>query len=417
MEIRRRDIVSYEMIFVLFLFSGAYKSAPYLNWVPIDLTFLFGVTLMFMTLNIVLKDGIKISSPAQRILALYIIFTGYAVITGIWSPSEEYYLSKAFRLGTATAIALGAPAVIIASSRHRIRRLGGAVTMVSFIVAIETIYQFLLHGPWELVVFGTNYLITGRVMGFGIILGFYYVLIERPTWRNGLLVTLLTIIMTGALGFSGARGPLVTTFGAVGLIVLASIRTGNLSGSRRAITAYGIGIIGTFVGMILVADQVRGIRRLLALLDGPGSSLGTRFDYWIWTIDLLGEANLLLGYGLGSWPLYIGFPDEQRYPHNIILEIIFETGIIGLILFTVLVGYAMYAVVTGWRQTKQTEYIALFALFAYMLVNAFISGDLNENRYLFAIIGLMAYSPRHQVLLSKIGTSIPKSHQETNRVN
>lgn len=392
---RATQVVSFEVIFALFVFSGAFKSASYFAFIPIDLTIIFGVVASATATYIFFAERADRSS-VWGLVALYAIFVGYATITGLWSPSNSYYLSKAFRLGTVTAFTLGGAAIIIAPSRRRLRRFGAAVFGISVAIAIETVYQFIMvNGPQELTIFGTNYLITGRVIGLGIVLGFYYCLLERPGWKHTIPIALLTVVQMAALGFSGARGPLVTAIGGIGIIVIAGLLLGKLPRSKNAIAAYLTSVIGMIAGAVLVADSVRAIRRLTALTEGPGESLGTRFDYWTWTIDLIGEANFWTGYGLGSWPLYAGFSDEQNYPHNIFLEVLMELGVVGLSLFTLLIGYAFVSIVQGWRRTQHLECIAITALFAYMLVNTFVSGDLNENRYLFAIVGLMVYSPRY----------------------
>lgn len=392
----RRDILSFETFFVLFVFSGSFKAAPYFDWIPVDLAILFGSISGGIAIYLAVMDGRLWQPAGLRIIGIYWLFVGYASLSGIWSPSEEYYLLKLAYLGTVTAFSLGGAAFITATSRRRLRRFGAVLMVVCFAIAVETIYQFIFVGPWwELTIFGTNYLITGRVVGIGIVLGFYYLLIERPGWMKSSAAGLITIVMIGAIGFSGARGPLVTAFGTVGFLVLSGLVTGTLPRSRRAISAYVVGTLGSFGGLVALSNilQVRGIERIVALADGPGESLGTRFVYWSSTIGMFDESTIIWGYGLGSWPLYMGYSDEQIYPHNIILELLFELGLIGSALFVCLVGYAIYSTVQGWRQYEQTEYLALAALFVYMFVNALISGDFNENRYLFTILGLMVYSP------------------------
>lgn len=401
---RVRALHSFEVLFALFVFSGAFKAAPYFEWIPIDLTVLFGSIAGLIALYLLYTGRIILRRKAAGIISLFAIFVGYAILTGLWSPSESYYLSKSIRLGTATAFSLGGGAIVVSSSRQRIRRFGGAIFGISVAIAIETIYQFTVYGSEELTIFGTNYLITGRVIGFGIILGCYYILIEQPELKRSAPTAVLTLIQLGALGFSGARGPLVTVIGAVGILVLVALSFGNIPRSRGAVAAYLASVAGVSLGAIWVADSIRALRRLFMLVEGPGDSLGTRIDYWIWTIDLISEANIWTGYGLGSWPLYVGLPDEQLYPHNLVLEVVMELGIIGLYLLALVIGYAVYSLIEGWNETRELEYIALMALFAYMLANTFVSGDLNENRYLFAVVGLMVYSPGYPKPVKKVSS-------------
>jgi hypothetical protein len=147
------------------------------------------------------------------------------------------------------------------------------------------------------------------------------------------------------------------------------------------------------IGLATVAGQLRGIRRLLDLAGGPGRSLGLRFGYWEGTVDALHPGMIVFGEGLGSWPVLVHpGADVQYYPHNMFLEVLFELGVIGVVLLGAVLGYAAVNLYRDWRAHGGASHAILAVLFIYMMANVMVSGDLNENRYLFAIVGTMAYT-------------------------
>ncbi|SIS01377.1 O-antigen ligase family protein [Natronorubrum daqingense] len=382
------------LCYVAFVFAGVYKSAKYLEWVPIDLTLLLGVATVGFSALLVVLGRLELSLRAVVICILFGIFAGYAVLSGLWSPSSEYYVSKSFRLVAVTGLALGLGATVIATSSRRLRYAGFATVGVALVTALEILYHYQqAGGDGVLEPFGTNYLITGRAVGMGVVLAVGYLVLSRDD--RALTAGALAVIpvMGYALLVSGARGPTVAVAGAVGVLLLAGVWTGRLPNGRIALVGYGAGGLVSLIGLVTVAGQLRGIRRILALTDGPGRSVGLRLGYWKGTIDALHLRMLPFGEGLGAWPVLIDpGADTRYYPHNIVFEVLFELGLVGLVLLGALLGSAVLALALDWREHGGATHLALGALFAYMLANVMVTGDLNDNRFFFAIIGVMAYA-------------------------
>ena len=85
----------------------------------------------------------------------------------------------------------------------------------------------------------------------------------------------------------------------------------------------------------------------------------------------------------------MGIGDKREYPHDIFLETVSESGFIGLLL---LLGCFWVALHTfGFNELSQDRAkLLVLMLLANTFFNALVSGDLNDNRLLFASIGLMA---------------------------
>ncbi|MDG5759854.1 O-antigen ligase family protein [Natronococcus sp. A-GB1] len=394
--------------YVAFVFSGVYKSAWYLEWSPIDLTVLLGGITVGLSALLVVTGRLELTHPSVVIPTLFGLFAGYAVLSGLWTPSTEYYFFKSLRLVGVTGLALGAGAVVVATSSRRLRYAGFATAGVGFVTALEMLYRYQQAGGGELSPFGTNYLITGRAIGFGLLLAVGYLVLSREDRTLTIAALFGAVTMSYALLVSGARGPTVAVAGSIGLLVLAGIVLGTLPNGRIALAGYSAVGLVSLIGFATVARQLRGIQRLLTLADGPGRSLGLRFGYWTNTFDALNPTMLLFGEGFGAWPVLIdpGY-DTRYYPHNIVLEVLFELGIVGLVLLGALFGYALLNAARDWLEHEETTHVVLGVLFAYMLVNAMVTGDLNDNRFLFAIVGVMAYTVGSRGLASIRSVSLP----------
>ncbi|MEM2164053.1 MAG: hypothetical protein QXR62_06520, partial [Candidatus Bathyarchaeia archaeon] len=86
----------------------------------------------------------------------------------------------------------------------------------------------------------------------------------------------------------------------------------------------------------------------------------------------------------------------RLYPHNIILELGAELGLIGVLIFAMMIGMAFAkSLVTLGAQRGfgkiATRYLLVVCCFT--LLNAMVSGDINDNRILFTSVALLACLP------------------------
>jgi O-antigen ligase len=90
------------------------------------------------------------------------------------------------------------------------------------------------------------------------------------------------------------------------------------------------------------------------------------------------NTTLLTGKGVGNYNLFMGHPAGTRtYPHNILLEILIENGIITLTLFILMILLTL-------KSRSKFTYLVLF-----FFINANFSGDLILNEKLFLYINFV----------------------------
>jgi O-antigen ligase len=90
--------------------------------------------------------------------------------------------------------------------------------------------------------------------------------------------------------------------------------------------------------------------------------------------------NYIFGAGLGGFEtnFYSTLGAQLHYPHNIILEVLSELGIIGFILFCIVFVLTLL---------KLKNYsIKIFILFLFSFYLALFSKDLSSNPFLFSFV-------------------------------
>jgi O-antigen ligase len=128
--------------------------------------------------------------------------------------------------------------------------------------------------------------------------------------------------------------------------------------------------------------------------------------------------RLLLGHGVGVYPIDEGFgapnwllqPAEgnKYYPHNVHLELLYETGIPGLMIFTILTLLPLFFSLKHWHRFSTPERAAI-ALYVFYLATIQVSGSFAYSydfQFFFGLAaGVVALKRRE---LAETGTVAPQ---------
>jgi O-antigen ligase len=174
------------------------------------------------------------------------------------------------------------------------------------------------------------------------------------------------------LGFAAlwAFSRKVALLAAATVIVAATIAWGVLS--QRALNRIEVD-----------AKAPDAVSRTIRELQNPDP--GFRLPIWeqTWRHIVTEPDRLPLGRGIGMYPVNEGFgaPDwllhptegSKYYPHNVHLEILYETGIVGLVLFSLLTILPIVASLRRWSAFSPADKSAI-AMYVFVLVSSDISG-------------------------------------------
>jgi hypothetical protein len=254
--------------------------------------------------------------------------------------------------------------------------------------------QYYVFRDNRLCTLGMNPIWTARHAGLGIVA----ILGLHAMGRLRLVVSVPALaLLSWVVLRPGSRGPLIAIAVTLGYWALTATRTRRSPGLTRALWV-GAGL--AVFGAIAVVQRTAGL-----FAAGRRVSNLVRTRLLEVSMDALSTVSPL-GLGTGGFPSLFRLPDDRYYPHNIFLEVLLESGIIGLVLFLLFLAL-VFARWRGWRKylrarpdsSAVAEDSALHrtvgAIFLFALANAQFSGDIWVNEWVWVAAGMVvAWAPR-----------------------
>jgi O-Antigen ligase len=305
--------------------------------------------------------------PATHLWGI-LIFHGIFLIFG-FSAARELKMVLLVLLGMAT--------IYVAVLALHALRFGGVTTGIN----IDDIFG--IGVPAIYITFHQN---IGFVLGVGILaaLGLASNRITQTLAVSALPIVLLFLFHIAArtafvalatslvfLSFTTlwAYSRKVALLTAAALVVAATIALGVFS--QRALNQIAVD-----------ATAPDAVSRTIRELQDPNP--GFRLPIWTRTLHAIVNEpdSLLFGRGIGMFPVNDGFaPDwllhptegSKHYPHNVHMEILYETGIAGLLLFSILTALPIITSLRCWPAFSSAEKSAA-AIYVFTLASSEISG-------------------------------------------
>ncbi len=360
-----------EVVLALYLYAGAFKTVLPL---PVDLTVVLGLATAAHVLYQIGQRGMpRLGAGGWLFLCVILLVVAGVVL----STSDGYGVEKASRFATLGVIAFFGGAVLL-RDEHSIERFALSVMMIGVIMSA---YAVLLGGSAALgdrfTAFGSNTIALGRSAAVTIAVAAIYAL-WRP--RALLWAAPVALISLFALVGSGSRGPAVAVVVSLGLLMSYRVWT---RGARRLTVITVVAMTSVVATSFWRYIPEASLSRLSGFLSGEiGTSGSARLMLAAEAIARWVE-HPVFGYGTGSFYRAVGV---HIYPHNILLELAVENGLVTLIPFLVsLLMCVFYAIsVVRVRPGVSPDFVLIALLIA--TVNSLVSGDLNDNRFLYAIM-------------------------------
>jgi O-antigen ligase len=314
------------------------------------------------------------------------------LIGAFYSPDSSGAMQKTFMFETFSALAFLAPLAIVRTKASFVRvlvLLAAVGLVVAFTVEPAERSASLLVLPG-----GDNQIQVGLLLGLAVVSIVGYLWPVSSGWMRLAWVPPLALTFT-TLFSSGGRSALF------GTILACTIATAWLlrAGHRNRIAALAlVGLLAALLPAAWMTTAPAAKERYLvtiadvrggAGLDAGGAERSALADAAVETFE-----SHPLGAGTAAYPALTGY----EWPHNIVLEVASELGLVGVAAFLALVaGVAVAAVRAARSPTLRTEAIGAASLMLLPLTVAFASFDLNGNRILWFACGLALASTRLRV--------------------
>lgn len=375
-----------ELVLALFLTAGQFKSDPRVEWLPIDLTLLIALATAAFVVWVFLKGQLRLPRSLFILLGFYLLFLPAL----FWTDWNSYAIEKTVRFFTLTLLATVAPLFLI-RSRNELFRFLNALGLLGAIMTIDALLTLITQGEVvaarlttnQLTAFGATSIGFGRVIGTSLLWAAVLGVERRLNYLFALgVIGALAIVLLG----SGSRGPLFGTLTAF-VLMLVLHKRGGASRMARVLMIAVVG--GIVVRLSLPLIPANSLLRIETFLEGTlGSSELSRLHAFTLAWPSIQENPL--GIGLGGFATHnLWIHSTRQYPHNILLETLLEGGWLAgmyLIFLVLLALRRVHALVL--HKAWAPEAMGLFAILCFFLMNVMVSGDLNDNKALFALIGI-----------------------------
>lgn len=393
------DFFSIEASFAFFVFSGHYKKFPQLSGSPVDLTLLFLASTACLLAWAVISGRIRPLIPGRGVL-LMLAFSQFLLASLFWSSLDPLNVDKALRFLVLTSSAFFG-GCMIAQDPVRRRRLMRLLVWLS--VAILLYYGFYRY------VLGIDMQSTVDVPGASVPSGadnyqeygdhacllFLTCLCLSVFGSRVQLAGAVTgaALATFAMISIGGRGALVFAICAIPLLAISLAIRGRGAGRglmRLVIFVAALAAIGGAGYLAMPADdsgQFRTLDRFESQISGAQTSSmderarGQELAFRDWL------QKPIFGWGIGEFRVQDSY---LQYPHNALLEILMEMGIVGAVLFFAVAGAAVVACVGIARDGAAGWFDNVMALLflTELLSHLTVQGYLADDRIFLAYMGL-----------------------------
>ncbi len=379
-----------ELLFVLYLFSGLVKQLftynPKFSF-PVDLT---GFTIVVLLIYLIIKHkslNFRVNRRTWYIIISFLAFWIWILVSLSYTSSREPARSKSVLMLTNFI------PIIFLSIYQRFNidlflKLFGVVILIAAFIFIPIFFYLLSigYGP-EMRTFIGGYLSIGLYIGMICIVNltsrkFRFI---RNDWN-----IYLNFLFIGIMLSLGARGPIIILIMCYLLYKLYHSSYNSIHIIRKKqfysiLGAIAISIIFLIIVNIYTNGSIellinRTIGRIVSL--GEDNSSLERKDFITKSLQVIlySTNNFLFGTGIGSFVQECYGYDSIGSPHNIILEVWLELGLVGIIL----IGMLFYFLLFG---NAKKYYVSGFVIL-YIIFNLMKSHSLPELRIPFTFLFL-----------------------------
>lgn len=392
------------LAYVFFLLSGTIKS--YLVFFglnpPVDITAISMIVVFLGIVSYNFSSRVKLTYTKMFFAFSLLIFLSYLGLSLAYSPSNTYKFVKFFQFGTVVFAAL----VPILYQRLNLSLFIRSYSYTSLILAFiyVTIISLLGFGGTEksLHDFSTLYLFISFSLGISALL-FFFSKSQLSNAERNIFFSLSVITML----FLGARAPLI--FLLFSILVVKASQIVHLGPKQYAKLFFwvGTGSLASLIGLPILYLKSEAFNRTLTRLfllvsdvsgTNTSSSVSVRLENMLFALEstLSSWSNLFFGNGVGSFGVLAEGVDEKRHPHNILLEIWFDVGFTGVLLFLIII---LFPVIISYKR-KSLKLIP-GAVLLFILMNYMKSSSYSEIRIgmsLLAMFICFQYLPQENIL-------------------
>lgn len=351
--------------------------------------FIFGFLIVFLLVGFLLRKLVWDSSYTVLVL-VHLALVGVLAFSYLWTSAPNYGFRKLgiFAVFNTVCFILGVSTVrTMSDARKMAKGFGILVLVLGVWMLISPGYMY--GARWELreTFAGTSPLNIAFVLAVGAIASLIW-LGRGKRWI--VLTGVIWIVSLVATYRTGSRAMVAQII--VGTIILGLI----FKGSHRLVRATAIWLVVILGTITIFSYAAQKESRVFIFLQDPTYWFEKSERPYLWAAAIKGVPQRpFLGHGIGAFAMNVRGVDAREFPHNFFLEVLYEGGLVSLVLFTlfwVLLGYYLFS----WRRLNsryaasgelylQDLWIAIFIASALASV---LHWDISGQRLLWLLAGI-----------------------------
>ena len=224
-----------------------------------------------------------------------------------------------------------------------------------------------------------NPILLGRHLALAITIIVTFVAVRRR-WKDlawSIPVGLLTLVYLVATGSKGPLLALALCFVITALLMMRGVM-GRLSLSLLLVGLFSIiAVVGVeFLPKGFIEERfTEKVQNLSLRMPAYQDVMRTLLDS--------DATQMLVGHGTGDYGYFALGHDERAYPHNVLLEVAYENGLIGVGLLVTALACPLVAVIRAAKHQLEYQHrmllAGLSAAYISSVINAQFTGDLGAN--------------------------------------
>lgn len=360
----------------LMAFSGSLKEVVPFSLIPGDLTLLTTLAAFALSLLYTIFRG---SVPARSPVWVLVLLTTMAVSGAVHQVSTELAETKLLRL---FIVSLAATLTVALAVRDH----DDAFRLLRFMLVIAAGHAVWINIGGERQYEGIGRLITedGTTISFGRAAGFVMVaclawVISSPAVTAGRLVLVGAVVAfhLWTMFAIAAKGPALGLGLALAAMAALQLRRVAVRTAVRMLVMFG----AMAVALSMVWTRIPESSRARFINVSDSGSVGVRSEAFSWTWREVSGSPF--GHGWGSWNVLS--PIKIEYPHNLVLEVWFEAGVIGLV---ALLGVFWLALANQDRvfAADRVKATLMVGTLVFWLTAGMVSGQVNDNKVLYVVL-------------------------------
>ncbi len=376
------------VLLAAYVFLPFYK-ASLQPFSPVDLTPLLAVANATQAV-LLLRD--RVSPSISRTGAVLWVAFGVVVLAGVlWAANQGLAVERAAFWWLLIVLPSVAAIRVAGSRRHVEQFIGFGLGLGIVVVALGLPSLF---GRQRLTVLGENTIQTGIISALVVVLVLLWAGRLGSQWRRIALFVIALVALLVCVA-TGSRGPLLALAVTLAVGLVLRMLSGRAIGPSDVTVAGATIVAGVVLVVALSYLPGESLARLLATdvvgdASDPSSSIGTRILLYHLAVQMF-SASPIVGVGTGGFEAYTAHQAGLAAlpaPHNDLLQIAAEFGLVGSVDFVTLCGLALFRPIASGR-----SWLAIRLMFVFLLTISMFSGDIYGDRLLWVLLVLLICSP------------------------